>query len=101
MERDNLKAALARVRRNQGSPGVDGMRTEELLPYLREAWPRIRKQLLAGAYRPRPVKRAGIPKKGGGIRHLGIPTVLAGTPTSVWRRRRWSSGDWTNEFATG
>jgi group II intron reverse transcriptase/maturase len=76
VRRDNLKAALGRVRQNQGSPGIDGMKTEELLPYLREHWSRIREQLLAGTYRPSPVKRQEIPKKGGGVRQLGIPTVL-------------------------
>jgi len=76
VERDNLKAALARVRQNQGSPGIDGMTTEELLPYLREHWARLREELLAGTYQPQPVKRVEIPKKGGGVRQLGIPTVL-------------------------
>jgi group II intron reverse transcriptase/maturase len=76
VERDNLKAALARVRQNQGSPGSDGMSTEELVPHLREHWPRLREELLAGTYQPQPVKRVEIPKKSGGRRHLGIPTVL-------------------------
>ena len=76
VERDNLKAALARVRQNQGSPGSDGMTTEELVPYLREHWPRLREELLTGTYQPQPVKRVEIPKKGGGSRHLGILTVL-------------------------
>jgi group II intron reverse transcriptase/maturase len=74
--RDNLKAALARVRQKQGSPGSDGMTPEELLPYLREHWPRLREELLAGTYQPQPVKRGESPKKGGGVRQLGIPTVL-------------------------
>jgi RNA-directed DNA polymerase len=76
VERDNLKAALARVRQNQGSPGIDGMTTEELLPYLRGHWARLREELLAGTYQPQPVQRVEIPKKGGGVRRLGIPTVL-------------------------
>ena len=76
VRRDNLKAALQRVCQNQGSPGIDGMRTEELLPYLREQWVRIRGELLAGTYRPQPVRRCEIPKKGGGLRPLGIPTAL-------------------------
>src|SRR5512138_3198817 len=74
--RANLKDALARVRRNKGGPGADGMRTEELAAYLRENWARIREQLLAGTYQPEPVKRQEIPKSGGGLRQLGIPTVL-------------------------
>jgi RNA-directed DNA polymerase len=76
VERENLKAALRRVRQNKGSPGIDGMTTEELLPYLRENWGRVREQLLAGTYRPQAVKRQEIPKRGGGTRVLGIPTVL-------------------------
>lgn len=74
--RPNLKSALKRVRKNKGSPGVDGMTTEELLPYLWEHWGRIRGDLLAGRYRPSPVLRQQIPKSGGGVRELGIPTVL-------------------------
>src|SRR5512138_445309 len=74
--RANLKDALARVRRNKGGPGADGMRTEELAAYLRENWAGIREQLLAGTYQPEPVRRHEIPKSGGGLRQLGIPTVL-------------------------
>src|SRR5262245_53846956 len=76
VERGNLRAALRRVKRNGGSPGTDGMTVEELPGYLREYWPRLREGLLTGTYRPRPVKRVEIPKPGGGVRHLGIPTVL-------------------------
>ena len=75
-ERENLTEALKRVRANRGSPGVDGMRVDELAGYLREHWPAIREQLLEGSYVPRPVKRVEIPKRGGGERRLGIPTVL-------------------------
>ena len=75
-ERENLTEALKRVRANRGSPGVDGMRVEELAGYLREHWPAIREQLLEGSYVPGPVKRVEIPKRGGGERRLGIPTVL-------------------------
>jgi RNA-directed DNA polymerase len=74
--RENAKEALKRVRRNKGSPGIDGMRVEGLEPYLREHWQAIREQLLAGTYRPSAVKRQLIPKSGGGVRELGIPTVL-------------------------
>lgn len=74
--RPNLKAALKRVRKNKGGPGIDGMKTEELLPYLWKNWGVIRGQLLAGTYRPSPVRRHQIPKSGGGMRTLGIPTVL-------------------------
>lgn len=76
VERENLLAALRRVKRNGGSPGIDGMTVEELPGYLREHWPRIREDLVAGTYRPQPVKRVEIPKPGGGVRKLGIPTVL-------------------------
>jgi group II intron reverse transcriptase/maturase len=68
--------ALQRVRRNKGSPGIDGMTVEELTPYLREQWPVLREALLAGSYRPSVVQRHRIPKRGGGMRELGIPTVL-------------------------
>ncbi|HEY8852514.1 MAG TPA: group II intron reverse transcriptase/maturase [Gemmatimonadaceae bacterium] len=76
VERGNLLRALKRVERNQGSPGVDGLTVEELPAYLREHWTAIRGQLLAGRYRPSAVKRCEIPKAGGGVRQLGIPTVL-------------------------
>jgi len=76
LERPNLKAALKRVRKNKGGPGIDGMKTEDLLAYLWKNWDAIRGQLLAGTYRPSPVKRHQIPKSGGGMRTLGIPTVL-------------------------
>jgi RNA-directed DNA polymerase len=75
-QRDNLVKALKRVKANKGSPGIDGMRVEELADYLKEHWPRIREQLLQGRYQPQPVKRVQIPKPGGGERPLGIPTVL-------------------------
>jgi len=76
VERSNLLAALRRVRSNRGSPGADGMTVEALPDYLRRKWPQIREQLLSGAYRPHPVRRVKIPKPGGGVRKLGIPTVL-------------------------
>jgi RNA-directed DNA polymerase len=75
-ERDNLKQALRRVRANKGSPGIDGMIVEELPGYLNTHWPEIRDRLLAGTYRPQPVRRVEIPKPDGGMRLLGIPTVL-------------------------
>ena len=76
LARRNMQAALRRVKKNGGSPGVDGMTVEELLPYLWEHWTQIKSSLLDGTYRPRPVKRQEIPKSGGGVRELGIPTVL-------------------------
>ena len=75
-ERENRRKALKRVRANQGSPGIDGMTVEELPGYLEQHWPVIREQLLSGTYEPKPVKRVEIPKPDGGVRKLGIPTVL-------------------------
>src|SRR5579863_2108985 len=74
--RANCKQALARVRANKGSAGVDGMTVQQLPEYLKQHWPVIREQLLRGTYKPQPVKRVEIPKPDGGIRKLGIPTVL-------------------------
>jgi group II intron reverse transcriptase/maturase len=74
-ERQNLLAALKRVRKNKGGPGIDGMTVDELPAHLREHWPRLREQLLAGTYQPALVKQQLIPKAGGGVRKLGIPTV--------------------------
>jgi RNA-directed DNA polymerase len=76
IERANLKKALARVRRNKGAPGVDGMHVDDLAAYLKEHWPTIREQLFDGTYEPQPVRRVEIPKATGGTRPLGIPTVL-------------------------
>ena len=75
-ERGNLERALKRVESNRGSPGVDGMKVQDLRGHLVDHWPAIREQLLNGAYRPMPVKRVDIPKPGGGMRQLGVPTVL-------------------------
>jgi group II intron reverse transcriptase/maturase len=76
VEGRNLRAALKRVRQNGGSPGLDGMTVEELPEWLRENWIGVREELLTGTYQPRPVRRQTIPKRGGGVRELGIPTVL-------------------------
>jgi RNA-directed DNA polymerase len=75
-ERENCKQALRRVKANKGSPGIDGMTVAQLSGHLKEHWPVIREQLLSGAYRPQPVRRVEIPKPDGGVRKLGIPTVL-------------------------
>src|SRR5271168_4049645 len=75
-DRENLARAWKRVRRNKGSPGVDGMSIDDARDYLREHWPSIRSQLLAGTYQPRPVRRVEIPKPDGGVRKLGIPCVV-------------------------
>jgi RNA-directed DNA polymerase len=75
-ERENCKQALARVKANKGSAGVDGMTVHELADFLKQHWTAIREQLLSGTYKPQPVKRVEIPKPDGGVRKLGIPTVL-------------------------
>jgi RNA-directed DNA polymerase len=76
-ERENLKEALRRVKANKGSAGVDGMTVGEITGYLKQHWPAIREQLLSGTYKPQPVRRVEIPKPdGGGVRKLGIPSVL-------------------------
>src|SRR6266436_4390712 len=76
-ERANLKEALRQVRGNKGSAGVDRMTVDQLGDYLKQHWPAIREQLLNGTYEPKPVRRVEIPKPdGGGVRKLGIPTVL-------------------------
>ena len=77
VEPGNLKKALARVRRNKGAPGVDGMTVDELGDHLKAHWPEIRSRLLAGSYTPQPVRRVEIPKPSGGVRLLGVPTVIA------------------------
>jgi RNA-directed DNA polymerase len=76
-ERENLKEALRQVKGNKGSAGVDGMTVVALSDYLRQHWPAIREQLLNETYKPQPVRRKEIDKPdGGGVRKLGIPTVL-------------------------
>ena len=72
----NLRKALARVRRTKGAPGIDGMSVEGLGAYLKDHWPEVRSRLLDGTYEPQPVRRAEIPKASGGVRPLGVPTVL-------------------------
>lgn len=74
--RKNIWRALRRVEANKGAPGVDDMPVTELRRHLKERWPRIREDLLEGRYQPAPVRRVEIPRPGGGIRELGIPTVL-------------------------
>lgn len=75
-ERANLQAALKRVRKNKGSAGIDGMTVDELPKHLKTHWPALREQLLAGTYQPSRVRRHAIPKNDGGVRELGIPTVV-------------------------
>jgi group II intron reverse transcriptase/maturase len=76
VSRDNAKGALARVKKNKGSAGIDGMAVDELPAHLKGHWVKLREQLLAGTYQPAPVREHEIAKKDGGVRKLGIPTVL-------------------------
>jgi len=76
LELSNLGDALERVKQNKGSAGIDGMTVEELPAHLAQNWSEIKTALLAGSYKPKPVKRVEIPKPTGGMRQLGIPTVL-------------------------
>jgi RNA-directed DNA polymerase len=76
LSRENLARALKRVEANHGAPGPDGMKTEDLRPWLHAHWPEVRARLDAGTYRPQPVRRVFIPKPGGKVRGLGVPTVL-------------------------
>jgi RNA-directed DNA polymerase len=74
--RENCLQAYKRVKSNKGSAGIDGMTVDELPSHLKEHWPAIREQLLSGTYKAQPVRRVEIPKPDGGVRQLGIPTVL-------------------------
>jgi group II intron reverse transcriptase/maturase len=76
LNKKNLHAAYKQVMRNKGSHGVDGMAVDELLPYLNEEGGKLIEMLKAGTYRPKPVRRVEIPKPDGGVRLLGIPTVV-------------------------
>jgi RNA-directed DNA polymerase len=74
--RENMLKAYKQVVGNKGSAGVDGMTTEDLKEYLKEHWVRHKEELVAGQYKPSPVKEVEIPKQNGGVRKLGIPTVM-------------------------
>jgi len=75
-ERENMRRAMQQVLKNKGAPGIDGMTVEELPGHLNRHWPKIKAELLAGTYTPLPVRRKEIDKPDGGVRMLGIPTVL-------------------------
>jgi len=74
--RENLRKALKQVQANKGSAGIDGMTVKQLPDHLSQHWPALRDQMLQGTYQPQPVKRVEIPKPDGGVRKLGIPTVV-------------------------
>lgn len=76
LSRENLLSALKRVERNKGSHGVDGMPVQNLRAHVVEHWETMKMELLSGAYQPQPVRRVEIPKPDGGVRLLGIPTVM-------------------------
>ena len=76
VERSNLFSAYERVVKNEGAPGVDGLTVSEFKPWLQRHWARVRQDLLTGVYEPSSVREVEIPKPQGGVRMLGIPTVL-------------------------
>ena len=76
LTRENLQRAMKRVKANKGAAGVDGMDIGQTMEYLKLHWGEIREKLIAGTYRPSPVRRVTIPKPDGGERELGIPTVV-------------------------
>lgn len=76
LDRDNMNRAFKRVKSNKGSHGIDGMTVDELLPFLKENGDQIKEAIMEGMYSPKPVRRVEIPKPDGGVRLLGIPTVL-------------------------
>lgn len=76
VSRDNMLQALHRVERNKGASGVDDIQIRDIRRYIVEHWEQIRQQLLKGTYKPSPVRRVEIPKPDGGVRLLGIPTVM-------------------------
>jgi len=97
-ERESCKRALARVKANKGAPGVDGMTVEELPEFLKQHWPVIRAQLSSGTYEPQPGRRVEIPKPGGGVRKLGIPTVLDRRLQQAVMQAL--QGEWEPEFSS-
>jgi RNA-directed DNA polymerase len=96
-QRENLWQALKRVKSNGGSPGIDGMTVDELPGYLKQHWLEIREQLLSGTYQPQPVRRVEIPKPDGGVRKLGVPTVL--DRMSQQAVMQVLQGSWDNTFS--
>src|SRR5690348_590139 len=76
LNRENMMKAYKQVIKNRGAPGVDGMTTEDLKDYLKEHWGKLKDEILAGKYKPDSVREVEIPKPNGGIRKLGIPTVV-------------------------
>ena len=76
LDKSNVRAALERVTANNGGAGIDGMRVEELRDYMNANWTTLKQTILERSYKPAPVRRVEIPKPNGGVRKLGIPTVV-------------------------
>ena len=101
LQPENLKAALRQVQANKGAPGIDGMTVAQLPGHLLTHWPQVKQQLLEGAYKPQPVRRVEIPKPDGGVRKLGIPTVVDRFIQQAVRQvlaRRWDKTFSPNSF---
>ena len=97
LSRENLNRAYKRVKANKGAPGIDGMTVEDALPWLREHREELLDQIRNGKYKPQAVRRKEIPKPDGGIRKLGIPTVVLRLPTGQKR----TDGDSESEGICG
>ena len=89
LNRDNLNRAYKRVRANKGAPGIDGMTIEDALPWLREHREELLESIRQGKYKPQPVRRKEIPKPDGGVRKLGIPTVIDRIIQQAIRKVKW------------
>jgi retron-type reverse transcriptase len=76
LSRDNMNLAYKRVKANKGAGGVDGVEMDELYDYIKENWKSIKEQIEQRQYKPQPVRRVEIPKPNGGVRKLGIPTLM-------------------------
>ncbi len=76
LSQENMNLAYKKVKANKGASGVDGISTEEVYDYLEKNWPSIKEKIQKRKYKPQPVLRVEIPKQGGGVRKLGIPSVV-------------------------
>ena len=76
LDKDNVRIALEKVIANKGAAGIDGMKVEDLRDYMNANWPSIKRSIQERSYKPAPVRRVEIPKPNGGVRKLGIPTVV-------------------------
>ena len=85
LDKDNLNRAYKRVKANKGAPGVDGMTIEEAKEWLKENHKDLTDRIRRGKYTPSPVRRVEIPKPDGGVRKLGIPTVVTALSSRPWR----------------